>query len=977
MDAFLAARQQPGVDSVHQALLCLKSGTEAENKLRLSFVNPNPVTLIAGLPHIGVPDRRDRIRQLGIEGVRDEEVYVLIDDPDQSRTRVQIFRSRLPEGYNDSFFWKATLCDTGFLFFETDEPDTLQISIPYGLTTSWERIRNSRFEKLVPSGLQVTTTSPESGSLVNSLEVLLEWEGSPGLFSEGKSPRAVPEITEYRVYFAPMITENYPEPTTVATTSLLKTGLNYNTEYKWKILAVQNDGQTAISQEATFRTLQDPTPDPNLVAVNAAIALARGANPIALLPVPGGNAATQTQKEAAVKAYLQALPGMGGLGVNISVVWNPLTGEYLVTISKGGVSQSMTIAVTAYADSTPDQTAVDTAIGLVNGDDPIASLAVSGGATGTEIDKEAAVKAYLEGLPGMAGLGVTIAVAWNGTTYDVTITKGSETATTTVAVTGYTDSTPDQTAVDNAIGLVDADDPIASISVSGGSGGSTADKEAAVKAHLESLTGMAALDVTIAVAWNGTDYTVTITKGSASESTTIAVSAYKGLEEFTEGSGTEGDPYMIENWYQLDAVRNDLTAHYKLKNTLDKDTAGYTELASSVADGGKGWNPIGVDINTSFLGVFDGDGKLIKDARINRPTTPNVGIFGHVGNSLATTVVKNVGMQNTEVRGARGSGTLIGRVTGQVNTVVENCFSSGGFVYGDAATGGLVGSFNSYRENPGQAENFRPIMRRCYADIDVYFSGNGTNNIKFGGLVGCAQKGFVGDSYARGSVTASTGCERVGGIAGCIYLQGRLVNTYSTGVVTGGGAINVGGHVGFNAPGNESGSSTGSYWDTQSSGQPSSAVGTGKTTSQMKLQATFVGWDFTTIWDIDGVTNDGYPFLRDLGVGITLASRMEVQTQPGDNLATKPVVRLMNSAGYLVAGDSTTVVTVEIRKVTEPGVLGDPIAGILTGTTSITASGGVANFADLGISGAESGEYVLRFSAPGLDTVNSEVFNVD
>ncbi|HQQ66318.1 MAG TPA: fibronectin type III domain-containing protein, partial [Thermotogota bacterium] len=373
MDAFLAARQQPGVDSVHQALLCLKSGTEAENKLRLSFVNPNPVTLIAGLPHIGVPDRRDRIRQLGIEGVRDEEVYVLIDDPDQSRTRVQIFRSRLPEGYNDSFFWKATLCDTGFLFFETDEPDTLQISIPYGLTTSWERIRNSRFEKLVPSGLQVTTTSPESGSLVNSLEVLLEWEGSPGLFSEGKSPRAVPEITEYRVYFAPMITENYPEPTTVATTSLLKTGLNYNTEYKWKILAVQNDGQTAISQEATFRTLQDPTPDPNLVAVNAAIALARGANPIALLPVPGGNAATQTQKEAAVKAYLQALPGMGGLGVNISVVWNPLTGEYLVTISKGGVSQSMTIAVTAYADSTPDQTAVDTAIGLVNGDDPIAS----------------------------------------------------------------------------------------------------------------------------------------------------------------------------------------------------------------------------------------------------------------------------------------------------------------------------------------------------------------------------------------------------------------------------------------------------------------------------------------------------------------------------------------------------------------------------------------------------------------------------
>ncbi|HQC38245.1 MAG TPA: hypothetical protein PLF98_08050, partial [Thermotogota bacterium] len=75
---------------------------------------------------------------------------------------------------------------------------------------------------------------------------------------------------------------------------------------------------------------------------------------------------------------------------------------------------------------------MDNAIGLVDAKDPIATIAVQGGAGGTEEDKEAAVKAYLEDLHGMPEQGVTIAVAWNGTTYDVTITKGGVTESTTI-----------------------------------------------------------------------------------------------------------------------------------------------------------------------------------------------------------------------------------------------------------------------------------------------------------------------------------------------------------------------------------------------------------------------------------------------------------------------------------------------------------------------------------------------------------------
>ena len=50
-----------------------------------------------------------------------------------------------------------------------------------------------------------------------------------------------------------------------------------------------------------------------------------------------------------------------------------------------------------------------------------------------------------------------------------------------------------------------------------------------------------------------------------------------------------------------------------------------------------------------------------------------------------------------------------------------------------------------------------------------------------------------------------------------------------------------------------------SYWDTQTSGLATSYGGTGKTTAEMKQQATFAGWDFVNTWGItEGAT---YPFI--------------------------------------------------------------------------------------------------------------------
>ena len=131
-----------------------------------------------------------------------------------------------------------------------------------------------------------------------------------------------------------------------------------------------------------------------------------------------------------------------------------------------------------------------------------------------------------------------------------------------------------------------------------------------------------------------------------------------------------------------------------------------------------------------------------------------------------------------------------------------------------------------------------------------------TGSYSVGGLVGENSYGTVSNSYAMGSVTGSS--YNIGGLIGYMY-GGSVTNTYST-VFVGGSGSNKGGLIGSLY----SGTVTSSYWDTETSGMSTSAGGTGKTTAQMKQQATFSGWDFTNIWNI--INGSTYPWLMALGI---------------------------------------------------------------------------------------------------------------
>jgi hypothetical protein len=300
-------------------------------------------------------------------------------------------------------------------------------------------------------------------------------------------------------------------------------------------------------------------------------------------------------------------------------------------------------------------------------------------------------------------------------------------------------------------------------------------------------------------------------------------------------------PIEIRDWYDLHAIRNNLSGSYILMNDLASATAGYTELASVAANGGRGWEPIGTP-DDGFTGSFDGQGYEIRDLFINRPDEDYVGLFAHISwvryiDNVG--VVENVGLVNAEVSGSAEVGALVGHNAGTVN----NSYSSGS-VTGDSRVGGLVG-WN------------QATLSNSYSDCSVMGS------TRVGGLTGdnWYYRGTVSNSYSTGSVTGST---RVGGLVGINY-YGSVTNSYSIGSVS--GSSQVGGLAGYNK-----GTVSNSFWDIQTSGQSTSAGGTGKTTAEMKSITTFsgAGWDIVTvvdpgtpnhayIWNIvDGAT---YPFL--------------------------------------------------------------------------------------------------------------------
>lgn len=337
------------------------------------------------------------------------------------------------------------------------------------------------------------------------------------------------------------------------------------------------------------------------------------------------------------------------------------------------------------------------------------------------------------------------------------------------------------------------------------------------------------------------------------------------IEHNAEGSGTQADPYVIRNVYQLQNMRNDPSAHYALGRDIDASE-------TRTWNGGAGFVPIGSTSDPSyqpFSGSFDGRNFTITHLFINRGDL--VGLFGEVDGSPGGVIVKNLKLKAIDITGNFCVGAIAGRAASSV--VIENCHVEGR-VQASRTVGGLVGelvsgsrvSKSSFRgevvaTDTSNADCGGLVGRNSESIVDSCFSGAIVSGVKsIGGFVALHQSGTISNCYCHGKVEAKA-TDFVGGFVGTN--QAAIVNCYTVTKVSPSSGASVGGFAGSN-----SGSLQGCYWDTQMSGQlqgvgygdPTGA--TGKTTAEMKQQATFAGWDFASVWDI--VEGKTYPFLREL-----------------------------------------------------------------------------------------------------------------
>ena len=270
---------------------------------------------------------------------------------------------------------------------------------------------------------------------------------------------------------------------------------------------------------------------------------------------------------------------------------------------------------------------------------------------------------------------------------------------------------------------------------------------------------------------------------------------------------------------------------YELVSDLDFDTDGdgatYTGSGNTAVgdpndafyNGGAGWAPIGDDsiLTAQFHTTFKGNGHVIRNLFIKRPTTNDVGLFGAL---YATARVESVGVENAYVYGNNYAGILLGTNYG----TVAASWTSGAIRVKDQYVGGLVGYNWASLGNP-----VRPAdVIACYSTASVH-SEKTSGDAFAAGLVGrtAAPSGNTSDviaSYSTGAVTAAT-----------------------TGRVSGLSNITSGYNI------------ANSYWDSTTTGA-SGGGGSGQTTTALQTPTGYTGifanWDV----NVDGVTGNDDPW---------------------------------------------------------------------------------------------------------------------
>ncbi len=286
---------------------------------------------------------------------------------------------------------------------------------------------------------------------------------------------------------------------------------------------------------------------------------------------------------------------------------------------------------------------------------------------------------------------------------------------------------------------------------------------------------------------------------TSNDTTTTIINS--SIEEVAiTGSGTQEDPYIITNKYQLspnsiNTIYSDLSAHYKLGNDIiftKEDFAqgayfyDYGTNPSSGISGvyGLGFEPIG-NWPDPFTGVFDGAGYSITGLYSEYDGTFRniIGLFGNIEGAT----IKNLNLVNVNIITESNVEMFTGGITGFAeNSQIIDCSVSGN-ITGDSIVGGIAGEITGTSSITGCTNggtivgSASPFLGtgNIYSEVMLRVGGIVGSNI--GGLIDNCVNNETISAYGAGALHNSVGAG--GGIAGYVA-SGIVQNSINNGEVT-------------------------------------------------------------------------------------------------------------------------------------------------------------------------------------------------